>query len=158
MTSDILIRFSLLLVGLIVLGSIACLPLYKWNLRRYGASPLFTKVMWWIPIFGVLLAILYAQLSAAIIVTLFVALTAGIEFIRNRGYKSGFALGYFTLFLLLITHLALWFVYLPEGVVLLAAVCLVSVMSDVLHSFSVIMLVNISCHVGLITINHGKAF
>lgn len=135
MTFDFLIRLSALLVGLIVVGCGICLPLYKWRVREFIASSLFTKIIWWVPIFIVLLAILYTGLTGATVVALFIAFVACIEFIRNRGYRSKIASAYFIAFLFLIAHLALWFLYLPGSAILLATVCVVSVLSDVTAFF-----------------------
>jgi len=133
--SDFMFRFCGLLVGLILVGCIMCLPLYKWKIRPFIASSLFTKIIWWVPIFIVLVAILYGGLTVAILVTLFIAFMASVEYIRNRGHKSYVASSYFALFLFLMAHLALWFVYLPGSATLLAAVCVVTVLSDVTAFF-----------------------
>lgn len=132
---DYIIRFSVLLVGLIVGGCMICIPLYHWKVRQFIASSLFTKIIWWVPIFLVLMAILYGGLAVSIPVTLLIILTAIAEFIRNRGYKSTIAVVYFIVFLLTTTHLALWFAWLSGSATLLAAVCLVSVLSDVTAFF-----------------------
>lgn len=135
MTSDFMIRFSTLLIGLIVVGCIICLPLYRWGVRQFIASSLFIKIIWWVPIFLVLVATLYGGLVAAILVTLLLILVACMEFIYNRGYKSGTASIYFLVFLVSLAHLALWFIYLPGGATLLATVCFISVLSDVTAFF-----------------------
>jgi len=135
MTPDFMLRFSALLVGLIVVGSIVCLPLYKWKLRAFFASSLFLKTIWWVPIFIVLVAILYGGVTVAIVVTLFIMLAATVEFIRNRGYRSNVAVAYFILFLFLMAHLGLWFVYLPGSAMILATACVISVLSDVTAFF-----------------------
>ncbi len=141
MTVDFLLRLSALLIGLIVVGCLMCLPFYKWKLRAFFASSLFTKIIWWVPIFIVLLIILYTELAGAVGVTVLIMLVASWEFIRNRGYTKWFASLYFLIFLLMIAHLAGWFLYVPDvpGVpgtaILLAAVCVVSVLSDVIAFF-----------------------
>lgn len=135
MSFDFMIRFSALLISLIIAGCIICLPLYHWKVRQFIASSLFTKIIWWAPIFLVLVAILYGGLSMATLATSLIILTASMEFIRNRGYKSSIAVLYFIAFLFTTAHLALWFTYLPSGATLLGAVCLVSVLSDVTAFF-----------------------
>ncbi len=137
MTFDLLWRFSALLFGLIIIGTVCCLPLFKWNLKKLLDSSLFTKIVWWIPIFIVLIAILYGQLFVAIVVTSITLLLAFREFIKNKAFKSSLAWLYFILFCLLMLHLILWFLVLPSpfSVEILAAVCIASVLSDVCAFF-----------------------
>lgn len=134
-TYDFMLRFSALLFGLIAVGCSMCLPLYRWNVRQFIASSLFTKIMWWVPIFIILVTVLYGGTAAAAPVTLFIILAACVEFIRIHGYKSSTAVIYFILFLIMVTHLAFWFVFLPSSATLLATVCVISVLSDVTAFF-----------------------
>lgn len=134
-TPDFILRCSALVASLIIIGSIICLPLYKWRVRQFITSSLFTKIIWWVPIFTVLIVILYGQTFAAILVVLFVIFAASKEFINNHGGKSTIARIYFLAFIFLVAHLALWFVFLSGSATLLAAVCFASVLSDVVAFF-----------------------
>ncbi len=136
MTSELLLRLSVILVGFIIVGTAACLPLYRWNVRDLLASSLFVKILWWIPIFLVLILILYGGLTVAIAVTAVVILLGLREFIRNRGWSQRFASLYFILFLIWTAHLAWWYT-LPESLAtpLLIAVAVMSVVSDVCAFF-----------------------
>ncbi len=137
MTFELLIKLSAILFGFIIVGSVLCLPLYKWNVRALLASSLFTKIIWWGPIFLVLIALLYGETLAAILVTIGVLIVSFREFLNNKGLKSKIALTYFCLFIIWWTHLAVWFQLLPYplSVQMLAAVAVVSVLSDVCAFF-----------------------
>jgi phosphatidate cytidylyltransferase len=137
MTFELLLKFSILLFGLIIAGSVLCLPLYSWNVRKLIASSLFTKIIWWGPIFLVLIAVLYGQTALACLTVAAVILLAVKEFINNNGYKSRIATLYLAVFSVLIAHLAIWFLAIPTplSVKTLAAVCVASVLSDIFAFF-----------------------
>lgn len=123
------------MIGLILVGTLLCLPLYKWNVKKLVASSLFVKIMWWVPIWGVLALILYDGAAAALSVALLVMLLAVKEFISNKGYKKPIAFGYLIFFIFSWSSLGLWFIAFPQGYALLAAVATVSVLSDVCAFF-----------------------
>ena len=137
MTFELLIKLSAILFGFIIIGSILCLPLFKWNLRALLASSLFTKIIWWGPIFLILIAILYGGTLVAVLVTVVVLALSLNEFIKNKGQKSPIALTYFVLFAIWWAHLAGWFLLLPFplSVQMLASVAVISVLSDVCAFF-----------------------
>lgn len=137
MTFNMTIRLSALLLGLIIVGVVACLPLYHWRLQSLLKSSLFVKIIWWVPIFAVMLIVLYGTVAGAIAVSVAVYILALREFIRNKGYRKNTARWYFALFTLALAHLALWFPLLPsaQSVDILVVVFVVSVLSDVCAFF-----------------------
>ena len=137
MTFELLLKLTGILFGFIILGSVLCLPLYKWNLRKLITSTIFIKIIWWGPIFLVLIVLLYGQALAAIIVTAAVVAMSLREFIKNKGSEHSIALAYFFLFIIWWIHIAIWFLLLPYplSVQMLAAVAVISVLSDVCAFF-----------------------
>lgn len=135
MSNDIILRLGVLLLGLLIVGTLLCLPLYKGDFKKLIASSLFIKIVWWIPIWGVLALILYNGAATALSVAVLVALLASKEFIKNKAFKKPVAIGYIVFFLLCWSSLGFWFFALPQGYALLAAVATVSVLSDVCAFF-----------------------
>jgi len=137
MTFELLIKLSSLLVGFIVVGSLLCLPLFKWKLSALLTSSLFTKIIWWGPIFIGLLAVLYGGVVFAMAVTSIIIAVALFEFIRARGHTSTVASIYMTVFALSTLHISLWFLIFPYNVAvpLFASVALISILSDVCAFF-----------------------
>ncbi|HZP55656.1 MAG TPA: phosphatidate cytidylyltransferase [Candidatus Saccharimonadales bacterium] len=64
-----------LFCGLLVAGIFLTLPLFKFNYRKFFHSSLFTKIVFWIPIFLVVLALLYTgnNFRLGVLLALFVA-------------------------------------------------------------------------------------
>lgn len=137
MTSEVLLRLVLLFAGVFVVGTALCLPLYQWNIKKFFASKLWTKILWWVPIFSVFIAILNGGLIMASIVALAILLQACREFYQNGGWQTKTALLYFVVFWIATLHLAGFFYHIPYGLALgaLIVVCFASVLSDVCAFF-----------------------
>src|SRR4051812_31475063 len=54
-----LINLLTLFGGLLVFGSIACLPLYQFKVQLLAKSALMIKILFWIPIFIIFVTALY---------------------------------------------------------------------------------------------------
>lgn len=137
MTLELLLQLVLISTGLITLGTLACLPLYTWDFHKLRRSTLFTKIMWWLPILGILITTLYGQAYVAIPLALVLSFFALYEFYRNTGMRSTLAQIYIVIFLFALSHLGAWFMTLPapDSITLLAQICIVSVLSDVCAFF-----------------------
>jgi CDP-diglyceride synthetase len=137
MTFDLLLRLTGTLFGLIALGIVACLPLYKWDLIKLTRTPLFIKIIWWVPIFAMLALVLYGEIPAAIAATIIIVAYSIREVAANNGWKRTVARLYFILFIIWTTHLALWFFVIPEPTasIALASIATVSILSDVCAFF-----------------------
>lgn len=137
MTPELLFHLGLLVVGALLLGSVACLPLYRWNVARFIRSSLFIKIIWWLPIFLFLIGILYSGLLGAVIVTIFLLGLAIRELNVNHGWSRPVTRWYFIIFVLCLLHLGVWFLMLPQeqAVTSLVAVAIISVFSDVVAFF-----------------------
>ncbi|HCH34893.1 MAG: Phosphatidate cytidylyltransferase [Candidatus Saccharibacteria bacterium GW2011_GWC2_48_9] len=136
MTLELLIYSLLLFTALFVIGTLLCLALYKWEYARFFHSALWTKVLYWIPIFLIFLAILYLQLWAAAFITLVIIYFAIREVLR-LSQKSWLAWIYMIAISLALTHLILFFAVLDsqQSVTVLLVVGFSSVMSDVCAYF-----------------------
>lgn len=137
MTTDLLIRLTMLLFGIIILGTLACVPLYKWNISKLLHSSLFIKIMWWIPIFIIIMAIVYGGLIPAIIITIGVIALGTREFMRQKAWSLAVPRIYYALFVVWMLHLLLWFLVLPAQLAVTGfiAVCSISIFSDVCAFF-----------------------
>jgi len=137
MTTELLVRLLVLVLGLIIIGIFACLPLYKWRPSQLITSSLFIKIIWWIPILFVLIFMLYGGLLAAAGVTLFIIILSVKEFYINKGWRHAISCIYYALFIIWTIHLTVWFLGLPSqiAVISLTSVAIISVMSDVCAFF-----------------------
>jgi len=137
MTFDILFKLSVFVVAMVVIGSVLCLPLFKGDVKKLLASPLFVKIIWWLPIYLVLVAVLYGEFWSALFLTLALLLLAAREFARNKGLATPISRWYLAVFLLATAHIVIWFAALPveTAAYLFAGVAITSVMSDVTAFF-----------------------
>lgn len=137
MTSDLFLKLVAIVGGFLVLGTVLCLPLFKGDWKALITSSLFTKIIWWIPIFLILMAVLYGEIYVAAPLTLALIGAAFWEFMRNDAARSRIACWYMSCFIICITHLALWFWGISSNyaVILLASVAVMSVLSDVCAFF-----------------------
>jgi phosphatidate cytidylyltransferase len=128
---------ALLLGGLLLVGTALCMPLYKWDIRKLIHSSLFLKIVWWIPIFFVLMAVLYGQLLVASIVVVALLVQAFRELLKNKGLRNKAAVLYYVVFSIFLVHTIAWFIFIPSmhAVTLLAVVAIASVLSDVCAFF-----------------------
>lgn len=137
MTLELLLRLSLLFAGLFVVGTLLCLPLFHWRWHALRSSQLFVKIVWWIPIFAIFLAALYAGLWLILPLVFLGYLQGWREFRRNKGSRSVVARSYLAFFGVMASSIALLFLFLPEGTARygLIVLCLASVLSDVCAYF-----------------------
>jgi Predicted CDP-diglyceride synthetase/phosphatidate cytidylyltransferase len=136
MTLNILLYTFGLFVVLYTLGTVLCLKLYHWNIKRFFASTLWTKIYYWIPIFACFLLVLYLQLWAAAAVLVFIVGCSLRELFRITP-KRWFAFAY-TLFICIASaHVLLYFPTFSSGqaAITLLIVGFSSVMSDVCAYF-----------------------
>lgn len=136
MTPELLIYSLILFTALFVIGTLLCLALYKWEYARFFHSALWTKVLYWIPIFLIFLATLYLQLWAAAFVAL-VIIDFAIREVLRLSQKSRLAWIYMLAISLALTHLIFFFAVLDskQAVTILLVVGFSSVMSDVCAYF-----------------------
>src|SRR5690242_6804805 len=131
MTFEFGLKITALLIGTIVAGSLACLPLYKWDIRPFIRSYLFIKILWWIPISAIMMSVLIGQRSATLPVVLILTILASREFYDNNGFREVTTRIYFVCVIIAMSHLLVWFT-LPSSfaVTSLAFVCITSIFSD----------------------------
>ena len=85
---DHLLTLSALVLLLVITGSIACLPLYKWDARAFLASPLGVKTWMWVPIYCIVLLSLVGGAIAGSLLSCFIAITALLEYIRQKRSRT----------------------------------------------------------------------
>jgi phosphatidate cytidylyltransferase len=135
MTLELTVEIITLFCLLFIVGSSLCLPLYKWDYKRFFASELWVKVLWWIPLFFGFLLLLFLQAMAAILVASAIALLAFKEFRARDGSKNYLSLGYFIGFLIALLHTAVFYFNSTYATQALIVVCFASVLSDVFAFF-----------------------
>ena len=86
MNLSILLSTSTLLFALIIIGTVLCLPLYKWDMRALLRSELFTKIIWWIPLYLVLIGLLFFELPFATLLVITLLILAFKEFQRHGSH------------------------------------------------------------------------
>lgn len=140
MTPELLLSLTLLFAGLFILGSLLCLPLFHWNLRRFFASALWVKIFWWIPIYGIFLLLCYGKIWVALPVIIFIFILAFREYTRQRSIHTSGPLIvklYFVFFTIATLHIAVaTLAFDPKTTIsLLITICFCSVLSDVCAFF-----------------------
>lgn len=140
MTPELLLRLMLLFAGLFILGSLLCLPLFHWNLRRFLASDLWIKIFWWIPIYGIFLLLCYGKIWVALPLILVIFILAFREYDRQRSTPTPTPLIvklYFAFFTIATLHIATaTLAFDPTTTIsLLITICFCSVLSDVCAFF-----------------------
>ncbi len=122
--------------GLFAVGTLLCLPLYRWQFKRFFRSTIWTKIIWWIPIFGVFIGVLMGGVWAAAIVVGLLEVRATIEFLHAKGRRRKLSLFYFLSVVVALVHLPYFFVLRPQTTVAtLIVICFASVLSDVCAFF-----------------------
>lgn len=136
MPLDLTVRLLELFSLLFIAGTLLCLQLYRWNFKRFFDSLLWTKIVYWIPIFIVFLGILYVGVWAALSVVIGLVMLGLREFrsAPSRGwlvslYLLFFISSTFSLFSIFVT------LNTETSVNLLIVVCFASVLSDVFAFF-----------------------
>src|SRR4051794_441216 len=117
MTADLLVRATMLFCGLFVLGSLLCLPLFRMNIRAFFMSRLWTKVVWWWPIYGGFVLVLWGGFWASVgIVATLLAQGWRESYRYFRPFSSG-ALAYLALVTVALAHVPAFFVRLDAQAV-----------------------------------------
>ena len=131
------VRLSLVLLLLLVLGTAACLPFYKWNVSRLVRSQLFVKCMMWIPIYAVFTVIIASAYYSGVIVAGLIFVAGVREYKRQIHKRSSVqATTYMVLFCLWMLCMAGVFVVLGDAFrPFVIAVGISSVLSDVVAFF-----------------------
>jgi len=137
--SDIsLDKLIALFCGLFVLGVALTLPLFRFDWARFLRSPLYIKIVFWIPIFLIFLAALYSPNVGRIIILVLLIVGVCVEVataLRKRSYKF-LAVSYLLLFVVAFGHFYLLGVqYSDIFMQLLVIICFASVLSDVVAFF-----------------------
>lgn len=135
---NLIFRSTFLLIGLIIAGSILCLPIYKWKIKDFLESKLWTKIIWWVPIYFVFVIMLIWQLSAIIIIISLIITLSLKEFYTNtRNNRPKIALSYLIYFIVVTFSFILVYIFFEKTIAtnLLITVFLLSVMSDVTAYF-----------------------
>jgi CDP-diglyceride synthetase len=136
MTSELFAKTTGLFAGLLLTGSGLCLPLYHWKIRSFLASRLWTKVLWWIPIFAVFELCLWGGVGVCVIVAALLAAQCVREYWPQRPAGSRFAPAFVLAVCLGLFHLPMYFSQIPSlAVTALIAVCFASALSDVCAFF-----------------------
>lgn len=132
------VRLSAVLFFILLLGTAACLPLYRWRIAALVRSQLFVKCMMWIPIYAVFTLIVASPYYGGIIAALAIIVLGITEFMRQARKKLTWqAVAYSIFFIIVTTGVAGVFLLLPNDfrpVVIAAAIS--SVLSDVFAFFS----------------------
>lgn len=126
---QLLVSFS----SLLLLGIGLSVPLFKFDYRRFARSALLVKILFWIPIFGLFLGVLYAPGTVRLLVLAGLLLAASSEFVRvlSVSGRRPVLTAYFLLFAAGLAHFWLLASYRATFVNLLITICFGSVLSDV---------------------------
>jgi len=138
MNLSILLSTSALLFTLVIIGTILCLPLYKWDIRALLRSHLFTKIIWWIPLYLILLGLLFLELPFATLLVIALLILAFKEFRRHASQPPQFLeTSYLVFFTLASFSIILIFGIFPTlvAVHLTLIISFASVLSDVCAFF-----------------------
>lgn len=127
---DIITKIPLLLSFLLI-GAIACLPLFKWDIKKFMQSSLGVKVVMWIPLY--LLFACFALLGDYVRYTIIVVLVLLAIFEWYRQDKKGVA--WFYVATLCLGFVAWDRVFETSGGTYWIIYCLSSVFSDVVAFF-----------------------
>ncbi|MFO0881921.1 MAG: phosphatidate cytidylyltransferase [Candidatus Saccharimonadales bacterium] len=136
MNSTTLVNVILTAFGLLFIGSLLCLPLYKFNVRAFVRSALFIKIIFWIPIVAGFIVYMYVPSWAKALIIGILLITALAEYRRNKAYQhktSYFYLGYIA-----ICFSAIYMLSISTNIdtyTAILALCFGSVMSDVFAYF-----------------------
>ncbi len=136
MTFKLFLEITSLMIGLFMLGSLACLPLYKWNLRAFYRSKLWVKVYWWWPIYSVLVFVLYFGWPVAVLVAGLLTMQAVREWHHKKAYRLVVPTVYLCLFILAITQLISITLLPNRWEIGLISIGLASVLSDICAFFA----------------------
>lgn len=121
-----------LLLAILIVGFVACLPLYQWNIKKFIMSPLGVKVLMWIPLYMFFVFVASQRVMAAVFTVGVIGLFASVEFFRQHNFRKSW--WYFVYFM---AALAGWIgsVAAINPQELWMALTLSSVFSDVIAFF-----------------------
>lgn len=136
---DRLLLLSIVVVGLVIMGAIACLPLYKWDIKKFLRTTLAVKILFWIPLYAVFLLTILGGPFVGVCLSAVIFVTALFEFRRAtiRNALPTIAPFYLGFFCLATVAMAIVYIVVPPHlyVGLLTVVYLGSVLSDVVAFF-----------------------
>lgn len=140
MTLELVIHLTLVFACLFIAGSLLCLPLFHWQIRRFFASDLWTKIVWWIPIYLIFLLLCLGGIWIAVPLVAFILLLAYREYARQQTTQSTLprlVTFYFVFFIIATLHIVMTTAAFDphEVVYLLITICFCSVLSDVCAFF-----------------------
>jgi CDP-diglyceride synthetase len=127
MPSELLLRLVVCFAVLFGLGIALTLPLYKFDLPKFFRSPLFIKILFWVPIFIVFLTALEWPDSFGVAV---VAAVIAASFFEALRVAKGYALLYWAVFALAFGHFLLIGAGQANIVPVLITIGFASVLSD----------------------------
>ncbi|MDB5183993.1 MAG: phosphatidate cytidylyltransferase [Candidatus Saccharibacteria bacterium] len=135
---DNYVQLSYVLLAVLVLGTLACLPFYGWNVIKLIRSDLFVKCIMWIPIYLVFTLIVFSPYYTGVIAVFLTIAIGSLEFHRQtRKRTTKRAIGYLLLFIVMALCMAGLFIVLPYNFrPVVVAVGISSAMSDVFAFFS----------------------
>jgi CDP-diglyceride synthetase len=135
MTKILLLRTIYLFAALLFFGSVATLPLFHFNIKKFLHSSLYIKILLWIPIFLVFVFSLYVHNHGRLIIAiilLVIALKELAAVLKDHEAEGREIVAYFLLFSFALLHFYLLGVIFPASIIgLLIILCFGSVLSDV---------------------------
>lgn len=138
MTLNLLIQMSVLFAAMFIVGTMLCLPIYHFSVKKFAASSLWTKIVWWIPIFVIFCGVLYGRTYAAWMLVCLLILLAARELMRQKFEAHIYTWIYAGFVSICLLTLPFYFILLPYTVAVqtLISVCFASVLSDVCAFFA----------------------
>lgn len=127
---------SLFLV-LFSLGTLLTIPLFKFDIHTFISSALFIKIVFWIPIFAIFIAVLYIGNGYRLGLLITILLIALLEIVKGViTSKNRWLLFYYAFFAIGFAHFALLAtVFSDLFISLLITLCFATVLSDVTAFF-----------------------
>lgn len=132
-----LLRMNMFFFTVMILGTILTLALYHFDFKRFWHSSLSAKILMWVPIYMVFLAVLIAGTWVRGLIFIFIAYTSLKELRRTLSNKISLKyFVYWLVFLVAFFHIVLYEpLFSQRGVDLMIAIGFSSVMSDVTAFF-----------------------
>lgn len=126
-----------LFMVLFVFGTLLTIPLFKFDLKKFFKSALFIKIVFWIPIFIVFIAVLYLGNGFLLGLLVTILIIALLEVLRGvLSSKNKWLLFYYLFFAIGMAHFAfLATVFSNIFIALLITLCFATVLSDVTAFF-----------------------
>ncbi len=127
---------SLIFGILFIIGILATLPLYGWGFKKLFASKLFTKIIYWIPIYIIFSLSLHLSIFGQIILCAFIAVFAAKDVLDNFHKHKKLIILYYLIFVFFVLHFPLFETLNTERYVsVLIAIAFGSVLADVFAYF-----------------------